>query len=65
MWGRWEKTGGGGGNMMYLLATVTLRTCTMPLIHHTSLFVLVLSREWIMFAHLKTDLASFHVLKNL
>lgn len=30
-WGRWEKTGGGGGNVMYLLATATLRNCTMHL----------------------------------
>lgn len=24
MWGRWEKKGGGGGIVMYLLATATL-----------------------------------------
>jgi len=23
VWGRWEKTGGGGGTVMYLLATAT------------------------------------------
>lgn len=29
MWGRWEKTGGGGGIVRYVLATAALTTCTM------------------------------------
>lgn len=34
VWGRWEKTGGGGGIVRHLLVTATLGNCTMQLTLH-------------------------------
>lgn len=34
VWGRWEKTGGGGGIVRHLLVTATLGNCTMHLTLH-------------------------------
>lgn len=51
VWGRWEKTGGGGGIVRHLLVTATLGNCTMHLILHqndcTRVFVPAVQRgEW-------------------